>query len=222
MTWVWWRSLTYPDHGDKNFLWNFDTLLKEHTALHFRRWWSPGRRQHGEIHISLLCDVTREAMSVRLNILDVERQQLLPILSVCMQSYTSWKALAPYHIVICAVSVSTTFSHIISQTVTFRAKSYWTQNVFWYSVQLLPEKSLILGRNERDMIISVYWSSCKVPVILATFEWKLNFLNRFSKSTQIPNFIKIRPVGAKLFHADGQIDRHDGANSQFSQFCESA
>jgi len=63
-------------------------------------------------------------MSVRLNILDVERQQLLPILSVCMQSYTSWKALAPYHIVICAVSVSTTFSHIISQTVTFRAKSY--------------------------------------------------------------------------------------------------
>jgi hypothetical protein len=25
-----------------------------------------------------------------------------------------------------------------------------------------------------------------------------------------------------LFHADGQMDRHDKANSRFSQFCESA
>jgi len=30
--------------------------------------------------------------------------------------------------------------------------------------------------------------------------------------------MKIRPVGAKLFHADGQTDRHDEANSRFSQF----
>jgi hypothetical protein len=28
--------------------------------------------------------------------------------------------------------------------------------------------------------------------------------------------MKIRPVGAELFHAD----RHDEANSRFSQFCE--
>ena len=26
----------------------------------------------------------------------------------------------------------------------------------------------------------------------------------FSKNTQISNFLKIRPVGAELFHADGQ------------------
>jgi hypothetical protein len=32
--------------------------------------------------------------------------------------------------------------------------------------------------------------------------------------------MKIRPVGAELFHADGQTDRHDEANSRFSQFCE--
>ena len=34
--------------------------------------------------------------------------------------------------------------------------------------------------------------------------------------------MKIHPVGAELFHADVQTDRHDEANSCFSQFCEGA
>jgi hypothetical protein len=34
--------------------------------------------------------------------------------------------------------------------------------------------------------------------------------------------MKIRPVGAELFRADGQTGRHDEANSRFSQFCERA
>jgi len=35
--------------------------------------------------------------------------------------------------------------------------------------------------------------------------------------------MKIRPLGAELFHADGQTqtDRHDEANSRFSQFANS-
>jgi len=33
--------------------------------------------------------------------------------------------------------------------------------------------------------------------------------------------MKIRPVGAELFHADGQRDRQDEDNSRFSKFCES-
>jgi hypothetical protein len=36
------------------------------------------------------------------------------------------------------------------------------------------------------------------------------------------NFTKICPVGAELFHADGQTRGHDEANSRFSQFCERA
>jgi hypothetical protein len=32
--------------------------------------------------------------------------------------------------------------------------------------------------------------------------------------------MKIRPFVAELLHADGQTDRHDEANSGFSQFCE--
>jgi hypothetical protein len=35
---------------------------------------------------------------------------------------------------------------------------------------------------------------------------KLGFLDRFWKNPQIPNLIKIRPVGAELFNADGQTD----------------
>jgi hypothetical protein len=36
--------------------------------------------------------------------------------------------------------------------------------------------------------------------------------------------MKIGPVGAKLFDArtGGQTDRHEEANSRFSQFCERA
>jgi len=61
----------------------------------------------------------------------------------------------------------------------------------------LSETLLILRRIERDIIIYVYWYSCKVPVILVRFERNLISLNGFSKST---NFMRILPVGAELFH----------------------
>jgi len=47
----------------------------------------------------------------------------------------------------------------------------------------------------------------------------LKFLENFSKN-QVTNFMKIRPVEAELFHAEGQTDRHDEANSRFSQVYE--
>jgi hypothetical protein len=34
------------------------------------------------------------------------------------------------------------------------------------------------------------------------------------------NYMKVRPVGAELFHVDGQT--HDEANSRASEFCERA
>jgi len=51
---------------------------------------------------------------------------------------------------------------------------------------------------------NVYWSSCEVPLIFVRFEWKLNFLDRFSKNHQTSTFMKIRPVRAELSHSDGQ------------------
>jgi len=34
----------------------------------------------------------------------------------------------------------------------------------------------------------------------------MNFLNSFPKNAQISNFIKFRPEGFRLFHADGRTD----------------
>ena len=84
------------------------------------------------------------------------------------------------------------------------------------------EICLILRSIERDVVKYVPTSSCKVPVIRVRFYWNLKFLDRFSKNTQISNFVKIRLVGADLFHADGRTDSHDEANSRFPQFCEAA
>ena len=44
------------------------------------------------------------------------------------------------------------------------------------------------------------------------------FFHRFSKIIQLQIYIKIRQVGAQLLHVDRQTDRHEKANSRFSQF----
>jgi len=39
------------------------------------------------------------------------------------------------------------------------------------------------------------------------FKSNVNFSDIFSKNTEISNFMEIRPVGADLFHGDGEMDR---------------
>jgi hypothetical protein len=53
-------------------------------------------------------------------------------------------------------------------------------------------------------------------------EIKLEFSRPFSKNLQKPNFMKVRRVGAELFHVDKRTERHDEANSRFSQLCKRA
>jgi hypothetical protein len=62
----------------------------------------------------------------------------------------------------------------------------------------------------------------KYPLFLSDFNETLIFWTDIRNNAQISNFMKFRPVGAELFHADGPADRHDEASSRFSQFCEFA
>ena len=72
------------------------------------------------------------------------------------------------------------------------------------SSTILYKTFLILRRIQRDVIINVCRSSCKVSVILVRLI-KLEFFSIiFRKNSPILNFIEIRPEGAQLFHANGQ------------------
>ena len=55
---------------------------------------------------------------------------------------------------------------------------------------------------------------------------KIDFSLQIFENIRIPNFMKIRPVAAGLFHADGrtkgQRDRHEETSSRFSHFRERA
>ena len=90
----------------------------------------------------------------------------------------------------------------------FRKKLLNIKCVVWFYLRLLSEIFLILRRIQRDIVINVHTSSCKVPVILSGFKETSNFFfpRVTFKKAQIPNFSKIRRVGTETFHADGRID----------------
>ena len=87
------------------------------------------------------------------------------------------------HIVICTLSSSTLFPHIISYTSRlFREYLLNTKYVFWFSLQLFAEMFLILRKLQPDIVTNVYRPSCKVPCIVVGDEWNFEiFLQIFEK-----------------------------------------
>jgi len=72
----------------------------------------------------------------------------------------------------------------------------------------LSEISLIVRRTLQYIIINLRKTSREVLVIPVRFQSNLNFLDEFSKKNiQIPNFVKILPVGAELFQVDRETDK---------------
>jgi hypothetical protein len=124
---------------------------------------------------------------------------------VCSLKYPACNAHVPCHL--CPVRLCIIFPHYLMDGTTVDKRLLNTQCRFWFSIQRLSESLLILRKTERDTIKNVHWSACTVPVILVRFWGNLNFLDIFSKNTQISNFIKILPDGVEFFHADGRTDR---------------
>jgi hypothetical protein len=87
------------------------------------------------------------------------------------------------------------------------------KSVFLYSLHRLSEICLIINRNERGMINSVSIS------IMYSIQYSCQIFQNLEFSRKIffkcSNFIKIHPVGTKVFHADGRTHRHDKAKSRF-------
>jgi hypothetical protein len=91
--------------------------------------------------------------------------------------------------------------------------------VFWSSVQLLLETFLILRRIEREIIINVHRSSCKVPLFLS------NFKETWILSTDFRKILKYK-ISWKSVQWEPSCSmrtgRHNEANSRYSQFWECA
>ena len=75
----------------------------------------------------------------------------------------------------------------------------------------LSETFPILRRNERHTSINVHWPSRRVSVNLIRFQSKPNVVDRFSKNTQISNFMKIC-LGDPSF-TRGQTDARTGGKT---------
>jgi hypothetical protein len=108
------------------------------------------------------------------------------------------------------------FSKLSHKRRDFRRKEKFLniKYVFWFSVQLLSEE---LSQTCSIMYIGLH---VNYRLSLADCNETWTSLTDFRKCSQTSNLMKIRPVGAELFHLGGRTDRHDEANSAFSQFCE--
>ena len=134
------------------------------------------------------------------------------------------------HIFSCGLPGSTIFFTLSHKRHDFRKKKkYWTQNVFWFSLQLLSETFLILRRTEQDMINKGYIGlHLKYPLFSSDCNETWILWTDFRKKKSNIKFNENSFNGNKeLFRADGRTDEQtgvqtDGQICRFSQFCKHA
>ena len=156
---------------------------------------------------------------VRVTMVAVEKQYYIFWVCVCSLSYPELKSQEPYCIVVRGFSGCTIFSTLSHRLYDFRKRLLNIKCVFWFSLQLLSETFLILRRIQRDTVINVYTSSCRISSIVLRYWWNLNFRDIFSNNFQI----YWKPVlwePSCCMRTDGQTDKQNEANNRFSKFCE--
>jgi len=99
---------------------------------------------------------------------------------ICSFRYPACNTRAPYFDVWRARLHCIFTSYPINDRI-FENKLLNAKCVFWVSLHPLTATFLILRRSEWDVIKTIYWSLCKVPVILVRYSWNLNFLTDFRK-----------------------------------------
>jgi len=122
------------------------------------------------------------------------------------------------HIFICGQLHTIIFFHFISHTAGFSKKKMNTNVCFDFLYKFFWNISHFMQKLA-SYAKTLYRSSRKVPISLVRFKCYLNFLDRFSINPVISKFIKSvqwEPNCSTL--TEGQTDRHDEANSHFSQF----
>jgi hypothetical protein len=120
-------------------------------------------------HVMYVGPINATLRRVCINIVAVEKQEVLYILSVCVCGlcYSARKAHALCYIVIYDLSGCTTFFYIISQTARLRWKKLLNiKCVFRFSLQMLSETFHILRRIRRDIIINAHWYGVKYALFL--------------------------------------------------------
>ena len=87
----------------------------------------------------------------------------------------------------------------------FRVKKLLNiKSVFWVPVQRLSDTFTFLSRIQQILQYMYIGRNVKCPLFLSEFNESWIFLDRFSIDSQVPNFMKIRTIGAELFRAGGR------------------
>jgi hypothetical protein len=106
----------------------------------------------------------------------------------------------------------------------FWKKKLWIKNMYFvFLYKFYLKKILILRRIKRYIIINVHSYSCKVPNIFSDFKENWIFSTDFRKVFKYQISRKSVSWESSCFMCSaGRTDRHDEANSRFSQFCDLA
>ena len=105
---------------------------------------------------------------------------------VCSLRYAACNTHAPCY-QLWPAGLYNVFAHYLTKGTTFgKKKSYWTQNVFWFSLQSLSDTFVILRTSQRDTIQMSSSLRVKFPSFLSDFNKNWIFSQRiFDKFSHI-------------------------------------